>query len=127
MALITMITIMMKSPDIFDAKSSARQEILNLICVEHGRMMHLMVIVTFTMWTLVVDNGINKKRIQDSFLDMLVPTVGVPVKVIQIVNGVELKVLTVICVYDKPAELAQYTTQEQQNLWIYHHLLACSE
>ena len=86
-------------------------------------MMHLMVNVTFTMWMHVVDNGTNKKRIQDSFLDMIVPTVGAPVKVIQIVNGVELRVLTVICVYDKPAELAQYTTQEQQNLWIYHHLL----
>ena len=86
-------------------------------------MMHLMVTVTFTMWTHVVDNWINKKRILDSFLDMLVLTVGALVKVIQIVNGVELRILTVICVCDKPAELAQYITQEQQNLWIYHHLL----
>ena len=43
-------------------------------------MMPLMGNVFFTMWMHAVDSGISKRRIQDSFLDMLAHNVGALVK-----------------------------------------------
>ena len=48
--------------------------------VEHGPLMQSMVFVTCILLTLVVVNGTNKIRNQDSFLVMHVLTVGVLVK-----------------------------------------------
>ena len=79
--------------------------------VEHGPLMQSMVFVTCILLTLVVVNGTNKIRNQDSFLVMHVLTVGVLVKNVHVMMK-----------FYKHVKLALYNLLEQQKSQNIQHL-----